>query len=107
MAWCITDREDTLTMSLFLGKLRERSLTTEVKTVMTDDGKYLCLISMVHIIEYTDNAGWTAAQNVFGSDIKHLLCRWHIDKYVHARIHVCRHVRPKLHVYTCGCTYSF
>ena len=56
---------------------------------MTDDGKYLGLISMVHIIEYTDNAGWTAAQNVFGSVIKHLLCRWHIDKYVHARIHVC------------------
>ena len=64
VAWCIADREDTLTMSLFLGKLHERSLTTEVKTVMTDDGKYLGLISMVHIIEYTDNAGWTAAQNV-------------------------------------------
>ena len=38
VAWCIADREDTLLMSLFLGKLKERCSATEVKTIMTDDG---------------------------------------------------------------------
>ena len=28
-----------------------------------------------------DNAGWNAAEAVFGR-VKHLLCRWHIGKYV-------------------------
>jgi hypothetical protein len=37
VAWCIADREDIPLMSLFLGKLHERSPTAEVKTIMTDD----------------------------------------------------------------------
>jgi len=29
-----------------------------------------------------DNVGWKAAQEVFGQGLHHLLCRWHLDKYV-------------------------
>ena len=49
MAWCIADREDTPLMSLFLGKLHERSPTAEVKTIMTDDGgSYAEHVSVAH-----------------------------------------------------------
>ena len=27
-----------------------------------------------------DNTGWSAAERVFGGDIKHLLCHWHVDQ---------------------------
>ena len=28
-----------------------------------------------------DNAAWTAAKAGFGNDKKHLLCRWHVDRF--------------------------
>ena len=35
-----------------------------------------------------DNTGWNAAQNVFGEDIKHLLCSWHVHRLVDSYKHV-------------------
>ena len=29
-----------------------------------------------------DNTGWKAAHEVYGVGVKHLLCWWHVDKYV-------------------------
>ena len=31
---------------------------------------------------YTDNTGWSAAREVFGNDLKRILCRWHVDRHV-------------------------
>ena len=33
-----------------------------------------------------DNAGWNAAKNVFGSDLRHFLCIWHVHKNWHLKI---------------------
>ena len=33
-----------------------------------------------------DNVGWRAAQEVFGQGLRHLLCRWHLDKYVNCDV---------------------
>ena len=45
-------------------------------SVCTHVYKLLCLYLNV------DNVGWRAAQEVFGQGLHHLLCRWHLDKYV-------------------------
>ena len=29
-----------------------------------------------------DNTGWCAIQAVYGRDVKHLVCKWHVDQYV-------------------------
>ena len=34
-----------------------------------------------------DNTGWAAARNIFGKDIHHILCRWHIERCVNM-VHV-------------------
>ena len=34
------------------------------------------------MVNYLDNTGWRAAHEIFGSGLRHLLCRWHLDKYV-------------------------
>ena len=34
------------------------------------------------VSHYTDNTGWSAAREVFGNDLKHILCRWHVDRHV-------------------------
>ena len=39
-----------------------------------------------------DNTGWKAAHEVFGEELRNLLCRWHVDKYVCVYICVCMHV---------------
>jgi len=73
-------------MKLFLSRLQERCPVAAVKTVMTDDGTYVCIHAAAYIrlslVQYfqTDNVGWSAAEHVFGRETKHLLCRWHVDK---------------------------
>ena len=48
----------------FLNAVKNKSSQTKINTLMTDD----------------DNAGWNAAKNVFGSDLRHFLCIWHVHK---------------------------
>ena len=53
-----------------------------VKVLMTDDGKhcnyYLQLIYMLS--SYIDDVYCSAARKVFGEGVRHLLCRWHVEK---------------------------
>lgn len=36
----------------------------------------------MYAIIMTDNTGWNAASSVYGSDLRHLLCHWHVDRCV-------------------------
>jgi len=47
VAWCISDREDTPVMRLFLSRVQERCPAAAVKTVMTDDGKHTVMSIVV------------------------------------------------------------
>ena len=81
-------------VQLFLQLIHDRSPDVQVKVIMTDDGKiqlhalytYSVLnasMSASSNILYpisTDNTGWNSAQQVYGPDLKHLLCLWHVDK---------------------------
>lgn len=33
-----------------------------------------------------DNAAWTAAKEVFGTEMKRLLCRWHVDRFAQSDV---------------------
>ncbi|XP_056009327.1 uncharacterized protein LOC130046477 [Ostrea edulis] len=50
VAFCISNREDETVMNLFLSSVKALSPETKVNVIMTDD----------------DNAGWNAAQSVYG-----------------------------------------
>lgn len=81
IGWCISDRETTEVIEIFLQCIRERSPDTKVAVVMTDDGILIstCQI-LITFFELTDNTGWTAACHVFGDTVRHLLCSWHIHR---------------------------
>ena len=84
VAWCLSDHESSEIIQAFLSSIKAKSPSTCVKVMMTDDGTARkCLMTIIKIIATTilDNTGWSAAQSVFG-DVKHLLCRWHVDRYV-------------------------
>ncbi|XP_065198158.1 uncharacterized protein LOC135829695 isoform X2 [Sycon ciliatum] len=66
VAWCISDREDEATLTAFLGAVKEHNPEVPITTLMTDG----------------DLAGAAAARKVFGADIRHLLCTWHILRSV-------------------------
>ena len=79
-------------MEAFLRSIHKRSPDCHVHVIMTDDGIYCIIYALlmlhihVHVLP-TDNTGWSAAREVFGSDLKHILCRWHVDRYVtHTRV---------------------
>ena len=111
VGWCITDKEDYDVIKLVLEKIKSRSPESQVSVIMTDDGELIHLtIKIPHIPHnmyyavssscstacaefnctrylytsiYLDNTGWSkAAHDVYGSELRHLLCRWHVDKYV-------------------------
>lgn len=62
VAFCISNREDETAIALFLKSVKSRSPDTKLNVIMTDD----------------DNAGWNAARSIFGNDLQHYLCIWHI-----------------------------
>lgn len=64
VAFCISNKENEQAISLFLNAVKRKSPQTKVNILMTDD----------------DIAGWNAAKSVFGPDLQHYLCIWHIHK---------------------------
>jgi len=45
-------------------------------------GKPVLKYGVHHITtSISDNTGWSAAQAVYGEQLKHLLCLWHVDRY--------------------------
>ena len=100
VGWCITVKEDDDVIKLFLEKIKSRSPESQVSVIMTDDGELIHLtIKIPHIphnmyyavssscsqhvqLYQIDNTGWKAAHDVYGAELRHLLCRWHVDKYV-------------------------
>ena len=87
MGWCISDSESIEVIKAFLGSMKARSPNTIVSVIMTDDGKSYCINLYTHFKQptvymiCTDNTGWSATKAVFG-EIKHLLCHWHVDRFV-------------------------
>ena len=82
VAWLISDREHSAALTSFLKTVKSRS-PTSINTAMTDDGKFSdqSLALYVNLSPcILDNTGWSAIQSVFGGDVKHLLCKWHIDQ---------------------------
>lgn len=72
-------------MEHFLQAVKSRSPTIPIHAAMTDDGKIVVYIILVNAIYpqntiHIDNTGWCAIQAVFGSDVKHILCKWHVDQ---------------------------
>ena len=40
------------------------------------------MIIIIPVCITTDNTGWNAATSVYGSELRPLLCHWHVDRYV-------------------------
>ena len=64
VAHLISNRQDETVMTLFFQAIRSRIGNISVNALMTDD----------------DNTGWNAFSAVFGSIVRHLLCKWHIHR---------------------------
>ncbi|XP_062599776.1 uncharacterized protein LOC134261354 isoform X2 [Saccostrea cucullata] len=77
VAFCISSKENEQAISLFLSAVKNKSPQTTVNILMTDD----------------DNAGWNAAKKVFGPDLQHFLCIWHIHK--NWRLKIQQHIKDK------------
>ena len=91
VGWCIADTEASVIIEIFLSGIKERSPTTTVRVVMTDDGKKSYIVDtytldMCTLHNHADNTGWSATRAVY-SDIKHLLCYWHVDRYIVIHVH--------------------
>ncbi|XP_048735607.2 uncharacterized protein LOC125651055 [Ostrea edulis] len=75
VAFCISNKENEQAISVFLNAVKSKSPQTKVNILMTDD----------------DNAGWNAAKNVYGSNLEHFLCIWHVHK--NWRLKIQQHVK--------------
>ena len=85
VAWLISDRESTEVMELFLAALKQQSPKTEVKVLMTDDGnaRYNMTNNLTNyhfVVLLLNNTGWNAAMKVFGGELRHILCLWHVNQ---------------------------
>ena len=88
IAWCITNYETTQVVEVFLNQIKSRSPTATVTVLMTDDG--LCLAYMYYntctnsswnvMHTFSDDVFCSAARTVYGDSVKHILCRWHVDR---------------------------
>ena len=91
VAWAITDIEDAQTYQEFFRAVRVRVPDAVIDTLMTDDGEQIHILMLCnknltpyhHI--FSDTAIIAGCSAVY-PNVNHLLCRWHIDRYVHVRI---------------------
>ena len=71
-------------MLLLFQAIKERSPSTEIQVLMSDDDNIISDDNYLHNIHYChfipDNIYVNAAKRIFGEGIKHLLCRWHVDQ---------------------------
>ena len=84
VGWCISDRETTEVIEIFLRCIKEACPDTEISVVMTDDGSHSRLLAnfCYGACMMIDNTGWAAPHKVFGDSVRHLLCSWHIHRYM-------------------------
>ena len=88
VAWAILDREEVPIFQQFFRCVRNNVPDAIVKTLMTDDGILLLnnytgmkfSINVFHIL-YIDPALPVAFEQEF-MGIRHLLCIWHVDRYI-------------------------
>ncbi|XP_065920274.1 uncharacterized protein [Dysidea avara] len=64
VAWCISSQETTEVVQLLFQVIKDRSPNVKVRTLMTDD----------------DDIWYNGSKAVFGNEILHLLCHWHVDR---------------------------
>ena len=53
-----------------------------------------------------DNTGWRAAQEVFGTRIRHLLCQWHLHSLCKLLLHVTYVLQSKHPVIACALAHT-
>ena len=81
VGWCISDRETTDIIEIFLRCMKDQSPDTKISVLMTDDGKFeMCCFHYNYHTCVIDNTGWAAACKVFGDSVRHLLCSWHVHR---------------------------
>lgn len=71
VAFCISGREDTSTLQIFLNAVKCKCPDTEIRFFLTDD----------------DSASITAARTVFGNNLHHYLCVWHVNQSWRRKLH--------------------
>ena len=72
VAHLISNREDELTLYYFFEAIKGHcDNVLKINAVMTDD----------------DNTGWAAFRAVFGEDVHHLLCKWHVHRSWRRKLH--------------------
>ncbi|XP_053388439.1 uncharacterized protein LOC128551562 [Mercenaria mercenaria] len=62
VAFCVTNREDETTIKIFIESVHRRCPETVISYLMSDD----------------DIAGFNAVRSVYGNNVKHYLCIWHV-----------------------------
>ena len=85
MAWCISSQETTEVVQLLFKVIKECSPDVEIRTLMTDDGKQYSSDGNCYGNCIQDDIWHNGGKAVFGSNIRHLLCHWHVDRYVHTQ----------------------
>ena len=79
MAWAISGKEDTQTLEVVWTVVKRRCPQANVNVLMTDDGKIRKSQIALFLLRYTDLTGVLACSLVY-PNIRHILCRWHIDR---------------------------
>ena len=64
VAFCISNKESETVIKVFLKSVNDVCPDAKVHVIMTDD----------------DNAGWSAAQKVYGHNLSQYLCIWHVHR---------------------------
>lgn len=77
VAWCISNRQDTASVTAFFLSVKERVGNITPKWIMTDDAEQF----------------YTSWISVFGTGPKKLLCTWHVDRAWRGQLN---HIKSKL-----------
>ena len=82
VAWCISSRETSICFTKFFEAVSGASSDTTITTVMTDDGIEFLAIKIILISVCSDKALAQSIVRVYGENVCHLLCQWHIDRLI-------------------------
>ena len=86
VAFLIASNEDEQSLYYFFEAIKSRcSKDFKINALMTDD----------------DKTGWAAFRKVFGEEVPHLLCKWHVVRTWRRRLHnsLCDNERLQLELY--------
>ena len=85
VAWAISDREDEPVMKVLFQVINNRCPQAVVKTLMSDDGRYLqtapvCCIQKTLLLIFPSALPPANACATVYHEVQHLLCLWHVER---------------------------